>query len=186
MKHMSELILLPLQKRQSIHDDLAHRDILNLSHIDKLKHMTLHFFKYAGRIASARERQDTEVLKRCLIDAFIICLSTANALNMSLGKLITTSKHVSSLLELSATLSEEIDKNDLFMSSVFGISETGGRFAKVLESLDHLELGNHRQQLEHLLPILSVIVLAHLGCVSSDLESAILSRYEEVEAKLIF
>src|SRR5438270_1487214 len=84
----AEDVLLPLQRLQQRHDEVAHRDILSFDLYKRLKHMVLHFYKYAGRAEALREGGDLAALGRTLLDAFIICMASANALNLSLGRTI--------------------------------------------------------------------------------------------------
>jgi len=105
------------QQAQYEHDFQNHLDILSLSRIDRLKHYGLHFAKYAGRLA----RGEAEVKSRTetLVDAFLVVLSAANALNQSLSDISDTMDR-SKLIDLAFT-------------------DQAGRFADACEKIDHLE-----------------------------------------------
>jgi hypothetical protein len=119
MKHCSaESILLPLQKMQQAHDEVAHRDILSFDLYKRLKHMVLHFYKYAGRIETARSTGDLQQLRRTLIDAFIICMASANAMNLSIGETIPDSAASNDLDSLAHELGKKLQSTDLFAESV--------------------------------------------------------------------
>lgn len=106
------------QKTQYEHDLKNHFDILSLSRIDRLKHYGLHFSKYAGRFA----RGDAELKSRqeTLIDAFLVSLSAANALNQALPEIKPSDASGSKPSDLEFT-------------------DYAGRFADACEKIDHLE-----------------------------------------------
>ncbi len=106
------------QQTQYEHDLRNHFDILSLSRLDRLKHYGLHFAKYAGRFA----RGDAEPKSRTetLVDAFLIALSTANALNQTLP-------------DVKGGQAGGDAPSDLAF-----IDQTG-RFADACEKIDHLE-----------------------------------------------
>lgn len=187
MSYSTESILLPLQKLQQEHDELAHRDILNFNLHKRLKHMVLHFFKYAGKIQAAGEAQDRNELRRILLDAFIICMATANALNVSLGRSITVIGIAPSDLDALAHKLANTDKlDDPFASAVRDLVLIGGRMAKAVESADHMEDGNPRGDMAALVPELTHAVLAHLGHHDGGLEQDVRLRLVSVEKKSIF
>jgi len=106
------------QQIQYDHDLKNHFDILSLSRIDRLKHYGLHFSKYAGRFA----RGDAEIKSRqeTLTDAFLVCLSAANALNQALPERNYHENFATPLSDLEFT-------------------DYAGRFADACEKIDHLE-----------------------------------------------
>jgi hypothetical protein len=106
------------QQAQYEHDLKNHFDILSLSRLDRLKHYGLHFAKYAGRFA----RGEAEVKGRSetLVDAFLVALSAANALNQALP-------HVD------GGPAEKDAPSDL------AFTDHAGRFADACEKIDHLE-----------------------------------------------
>lgn len=106
------------QRAQYEHDLHNHFDILSLSRLDRLKHYGLHFAKYAGRFA----RGDAEVKTRreTLVDAFLVALSAANALNQALPDVGTGGLIGDTTSDLAFT-------------------DYAGRFADACEKIDHLE-----------------------------------------------
>lgn len=105
------------QQLQYEHDLRNHFDILSLSRVDRIKHYGLHFAKYAGRFA----RGDTEPKSRTetLIDAFLVALSAANALNQALP--------------------DNSAQGDRKESLDLVFTDQAGRFADACEKIDHLE-----------------------------------------------
>lgn len=187
MKHCSaENILLPLQKLQQAHDELAHRDILSFDLYKRLKHMVLHFYKYAGRIETARSTGDTQQLRRTLIDTFIICMASANAMNLSLGESITEVAEAKDLDSLAHELGKKLQCTDLSAEAVRALVVLGGQMAKAIESADHMERGDPRATMEGLVAQLTAVVLGILGHLNGKLDSDVRQRLHSVELKSIF
>lgn len=183
----AEALVLGVQREQQNHDLLAHRDILNLDTQTRLKHMTLHFLKYAGKLATARQEKNDELLQHTLIDTFIICLATANALNVSLAK--TWSFTAENIDSLAITLADT--HNVEWNSSIFDVALLklvimAGKMAKSIESTDHLERGNPRAELEALVTELSEEMLTLIGALNLPLAELVRQRWSAVEAKSIF
>jgi len=187
MTHIhAESILLPLQKLQQTHDEVAHRDILSFDLYKRLKHMVLHFYKYTGKVEAARIENDLESLRKTLIDVFIICMATANALNVSLGAVIKCSSNAKNLDSLAEDLGERLSSEDLFSEALKALILIGGKMAKSIESSDHMERGDPRTDIEALVPELTKSCLAILGKLGTGLEFEIRARLKGVEAKSIF
>jgi hypothetical protein len=188
MKQFSaESILLPLQKLQQAHDELAHRDILSFDLYKRLKHMVLHFYKYAGKVEAAREQQDLASLRRTLIDTFIICMASANAMNTSLGRQFSVRAEAATLDALAHELAKDAGSTeDMFSIAGRSLVVLGGRMAKAIESSDHMEEGNPRAEMQELVPALAKVVLSVLGRLSGDLEASVIERLRGVEEKSIF
>ncbi|WP_430262235.1 hypothetical protein [Neorhizobium sp. DAR64862/K0K3] len=106
------------QRAQHEHDLKNHFDILSLSRQDRLKHYGLHFAKYAGRFA--RGTSEVKTRRETLVDAFLVVLSAANALNQALADL----EHDSPVAEVPTDLA---------------FTDHAGRFADACEKIDHLE-----------------------------------------------
>jgi hypothetical protein len=180
----AEAILLQIQSEQQSHDLLAHRDILNLDTQTRLKHMTLHFLKYAGKIASAKRDQDLAGLGNVLIDVFIICLATANALNVSVGAQCPASS--ANLDTLASDLAMTSEAGDHFDQALFDLVVIAGKMAKSIESTDHLERGNPRAELEGLIVELTNSVLISIGRLRVPLSTSVKARWQAIERKSIF
>ncbi len=187
MQHSSaEGILLPLQKMQQAHDEVAHRDILSFDLYKRLKHMVLHFYKYAGRIETARCTGDMHQLRHTLIDTFIICMASANAMNLSLGEKISEVAESNDLDALARELGNELQSTDLFAESVRILVILGGQMAKAIESADHMERGDPRAVMESLIVQLTVAILGILGHQGGKLDKDVQTRLQGVELKSIF
>lgn len=184
--YTAEDVLLPLQRLQLEHDKLAHFDMLSFDLHKRLKHMVLHFFKYAGRIQAAKEGKNEDVVKGTLLDAFVICMATANALNLSLGEHIKAAPATRDADALARALLRKTDNLDLYDEAVKSLVIVGGQMAKAVESLDHMENGNCRATMESLLPELTARILPLLGLASKDIETLIRQRFSKIEQKSIF
>lgn len=181
-----ENVLMRLQRAQQAHDEVAHRDILSFSLHKRLKHMVLHFYKYAGKIQTASETSDIAELRRILIDAFIICMASANAMNLSLAVAMGADE-AGELDTLARSLNKSIAETpDVFATAVRQFVLIGGRMAKVVESADHMELGDPREGMQLLVPRLAEVVLALLSRLGNELEKDVHQRLADVEAKSIF
>ena len=114
----NEMSMRTRQQAQHEHDLLNHFDILSLSRSDRLKHYGLHFAKYAGRFA--RSSAGARTRTATLVDAFLVALSAANALNQALP---------------------DFDDADGCgqMPSDLDFTDQTGRFADACEKIDHLE-----------------------------------------------
>jgi hypothetical protein len=187
MKHCSaESILLPLQKLQQAHDEVAHRDILSFDLYKRLKHMVLHFYKYAGRIETARSAGDPQQLRQTLVDTFIICMASANAMNLSLGESILEIAEARNLDSLAHELGKKIQSTELSAEAVRTLVVLGGQMAKAIESADHMERGDPRAAMEGLVAQLTVVVLGILGHMNGNLDRDVRARLHGVELKSIF
>ena len=184
--YSAEEILLPLQRLQRAHDEVAHRDILSFDLHTRLKHMVLHFFKYAGKIEAVRSSRGAEELRRALLDAFIICMASANSLNVSLGAALPVETEVNSLDALARVFAKKYRTEDVFSAAVTHLVLIGGSMAKAMESADHMEDGNPRTAMCTLVAQMTEAVLGLLVQVRTGLEPDIRSRLESVERKSIF
>lgn len=186
MAYPLEEIFLPVQRMQLEHDEKAHRDILSFSLHKRLKHMVLHFYKYAAKITLAAEAGDEATARKILIDAFIICLASSNALNLSLGKSIEASPESATLDSVAQVLAKCYVSPDVYRSAARDLLLIGGRMAKVVESADHMEAGDPRGDMARLVPELAASVLGHLGRMQVGIEQAVRARLTGVEQKSIF
>jgi hypothetical protein len=182
----AESILLPMQKLQQTHDEVAHRDILSFDLYKRLKHMVLHFYKYAGKIEIARTQGDMSALRSTLIDTFIICMASANALNLSLGSVIQCDPGTKDLDALSVELGKKIQASDLFLETLRSLLVIGGQMAKAIESSDHMERGDPRTAMEVLVIELTQAILGVLGHLNGHLANDVRARLQAVELKSIF
>lgn len=185
MMKPASAILLQAQIDQQRHDLRAHRDILNLNTYERLKHMTLHFLKYGGKMVEAREHLDKISLHKTLIDVFIICLATANTLNTNIAK--KSSVYAEDLTKLAKALAvSSTNASDIFDESITVLIKISGKMAKAVESTDHLERGDPRSALEELIGNLGLEILALIGKENIEINKKINERWDQVEGKNIF
>jgi hypothetical protein len=180
----ARIIMLQIQRDQNTHDLLAHRDILNLDTHTKIKHMTLHFLKYAGKLAEICEGGHRSRLEEVLVDVFIICLATANSLNVNIGGAWDIC--ADDLNGLSENLRPEAKISDPLNFSLLTLVKIAGKMAKAIESTDHLERGNPRADFETLIVELTTEVFVVIGYLKLPLEQMVRARWAAVESKSIF
>ena len=82
-----------LQQEQFSHDQRCHRDILYLSYQERFKHIAMHYGKYSGRLAEILKGKsigisEEEIIKKTLVDSFIIVLNSAELLQVNLDSLL--------------------------------------------------------------------------------------------------
>lgn len=181
--------ILDLQWSQMRHDELYHKDIVLLSVADRMKHMALHFAKYVGYVADVLDNQDDEKLHRTLVDAFIISLASANALNIDLGKELCLERIGSNLnlmdlgLELAKARGQLAADNNSFHRS---FAQYAGRLAKACESIDHLEAYPFRESMKEQVVALFKLLLTEAALRHLDLDEQSGRRLRAVEARSIF
>lgn len=182
--------LFELQTAQLDHDELFHKEITRLNIHQRLNHMALHFAKYSGKICDCiLNNPNEQILKRTIIDSFIISITCANILNVRLSdKLIAADEQAySSLSDLGNNFAKqmEIDTQDpLWLIKTFPVAS--GAFAKACESIDHLELYSYRESLiDSTLTTCSLMLIA-ASILKIDLFSEVSLRLDEVKKKSIF
>ncbi|BDE74068.1 hypothetical protein HQS1_51920 [Delftia lacustris] len=148
--------------------------------------MVLHFYKYSGNIQLARIEGDLIKLRKNLIDSFIICMASANAMNLSLGEQISCNIEIDDFDKLATHLSQSISHENLFDASLHSILILGGRMAKAIESSDHMEKGDPRAAMEKLVPELARSILSVLGKFEGPIEVDIRARLRAIEQNSIF
>lgn len=109
-----------VQLAQFKHDEKYHREISRLTVQDRLRHMALHFAKYAGRL---QEDCADLTFKRMATDALIIAISSANTLN----------------IDLTAKGLDRVSSNATREAFTKRLAIAAGRMAGACERLDHLE-----------------------------------------------
>lgn len=178
-----------LQLRQHVHDEKYHQDIWCLPYNARIKHMVLHFAKYAGKFVLAEERQDKHLLTSTLVDTWIIALASANILNIRLShSLGLDDQDAVDLYELGDRLekSEIPISNDPYRLAFRELTKTAGYMAKACESMDHGEAFDSRGTLERGVIHVAKLSLALAHSLHIDLFPRVQKRWKEVEAKSIF
>lgn len=108
-----------VQLAQFEHDEKYHREICRLSTQDRLRHMSLHFAKYAGRLLDDPSDAD---FRQIAVDTMVIAVSCANILNVDLlGKFVP----------FAGKLAQPEYTRRLAIAA--------GKMAAACEKLDHLE-----------------------------------------------
>jgi hypothetical protein len=158
-------VLDQLQWEQFEHDEKYHREIARLTVQDRLKHMALHFAKYAGEIFAG---PSDDKFRRLVTDALIIGISAANTLNIRLA--------------------DTVGQTDTGNPSDFDrqLVIAAGRMAAACEKLDHLEDFPFRPHIAG--EVLKIIDCALAVFVDRkwDLVMSIKDRLAPVKAKSIF
>ena len=154
-----------LQWEQFEHDEKYHREIARLTVQDRLKHMALHFAKYAGEIFAG---PSDDKFRRLVTDTLIIGISAANTLNIRLADVVGQT--------------DTGDVSDFDRQLVIA----AGRMATACEKLDHLEDFPFRP---HIAGEVVKIVDAALAVFMDrvwDVPTTIKERLAPVKAKSIF
>jgi hypothetical protein len=157
-----------LQREQFEHDENCHREIARLPVQNRLAHMTLHFAKYAGRLA---EGQDDGDFQRTATDILVIALSSANILNLLLSQ-----TDVMSPGDDSTSRSE--------LARVVTIS--AGKMAAACEKLDHLEDFPFRPTISAGVVEIARVAIALCKSEGWNVGGLVRQRLEGIRAKALF
>jgi len=179
--------LLALQWSQLKHDEAYHKDVVILSLADRIKHMALHNAKYTGHLFEAIDKGDASRVTATLVDAFIIALASANALNQDLGEelaAVAAERSLQAAGEQLATALPRDAADPLWIVRQF--ARHNGHLAKLCESWDHLESVPFRDGMKTSILALLQAVLAESAHRAIDLAVAYNSRIRMVEARSIF
>lgn len=155
-----------LQWQQFEHDEKFHREIARLPVQDRLKHMVLHFAKYAGRLA---EGPGDAEMQRLVTDIFVISVSSANILNIKLSdhySIFTSGPHARN-----------------FPSS---ITVSAGRMAAACEKMDHLEAYPFREKISEAVLDLMTASVSYAEARGWDLKNLVNQRLQPIKEKSIF
>ena len=165
-----------LQHAQRRHDELAHRDVLELSTQRRVTHFTLHFAKYAGALLVARRSGDRLLTARIITDSLIIALASANSLG----------------IELQRTLGEDAEHANSWRDETEGSAiwllryvEVVGEMAKACEAFDHaLERYPSFEVLKRAVTSLTRVILLCAASDGVDIATSVADRWGFVEAKV--
>jgi hypothetical protein len=156
-----------IQWAQFEHDEKYHREISRLSVQDRLRHMALHFAKYAGRL---NDRPTDEVVKKTAVDTLIIAISCANILNMDLSK--------KSLI----AIGKEVNNSEFSRLLIVA----AGKMAGACERIDHLEDFPFRKVIAEQVEVILSTALAFLIDNGWNVVSEMNDRLSGVKEKSIF
>ena len=163
----TEIDWIGVQRAQFAHDEKHHREISRLSTQDRLRHMTLHFAKYAGRIL---DDPSEAIFKQTAVDTLIIAVSSANSLNLDISK--------TDAGDLPARLTKQGFSGRLVVSA--------GKMAAACEKLDHLEDFPYRRTLSDEVMAILKACIALFAAEGWDPSDAVKLRLTPIKAKSIF
>jgi hypothetical protein len=178
-----------LQWKQLQHDERYHKDIWLLKVDQRLKHMTLHFAKYSGKLAAAAFDDDRPACTAILVDTLIIALSTSNILSLNLAlHFAEYHPHCHSVDDLGRRLLDQKHKEFGSLSHIDRrLSIVTGKMAKACEALDHLEAFDYRESLNTAVADIVELSLAALKLLDCQkIEQALAERLASVERKSMF
>ncbi|MEQ1679811.1 MAG: hypothetical protein ABL950_04280 [Nitrospira sp.] len=180
--------LCKLQLKQHGHDERYHQDIWCLPYNVRIKHMVLHFAKYAGKFQSAEEQRDRHLFTATLIDTWIITLASANILNLRLSQsLRVDDQDAPNLQELGDRITAEFaPTRDPYLLACRQLCKTVGLMAKACECMDHGEAFDSRGTLERGIVNVAKLSLVLANLLDVDLSPLVETRWKEIEAKSIF
>lgn len=170
--------LFQLQLEQMRHDERYHPEISRLTVHHRLNHLALHFAKYAGRVATMVMEDNNSDIDRTLTDIFIIALSTANVLNLDLGKALSS--------RLAADLKVTDTQDGSLVGLLLPVTIASGRMAKACESIDHLEAVKFREEISDCVVRLSTLSAEAANVRGLDIALEIRNRLEKVRAAKLF
>ncbi|MBI1894773.1 MAG: hypothetical protein HYS14_11740 [Candidatus Rokubacteria bacterium] len=176
-----------LQVEQRQHDLRAHEDIVHLPYPDRMRHLTFHVAKYAGRLA--RREPEAGETERTVVDAFIVGLSAGDVLRLNfaeeLGGHVLLGEH-GDLAALGRGLNAgRIGRNTVVEWYFRELADVAGRMAKACESLDHMEAVPYRQMLSTAVIQLCRATLVAASLLMIDLESVVRARWQAIESESV-
>jgi hypothetical protein len=176
-------MLYSLQFKQLRHDEIYHSDICLLRIQARIAHHTLHLSKYAGKMAEAMiaEREVNHVvLTSTVLDAMIIVMSSANALNIPLWEMEAADEDLVGVIQ-----GKQLEGD----SKVFAIGYVVavGKLAKAVEALDHVEFMDSRTSYEQTLKSMWMLLLKFWRTLTPQkLGDALQARMYAIESKNIY
>jgi hypothetical protein len=162
---MDAAVLDGLQWQQFQHDEKYHREIARLTVQDRLKHMALHFAKYAGQLYAGPSESE---FRRLATDVLIIGISTANILNLRLADVLGSTN---------ASDGWAFDRC---------LVVAAGQMAEACEKMDHMEDFAYRPRISAQTIKIINSVLALFVENNWDVGNSIETRLAPVKAKSIF
>jgi len=177
-----------LQVAQFRHDEFYHREIARLTVHARLNHMALHFCKYVGQLAEAVAAFDQSKIQRTIVDAFLIDLCAANALNIRLSDFVLSVEDCSpSLVGFADGLVRSapiIERNGQWLITAFATD--AGKIARACEKIDHLEAFPFRESIVSALGSIGRLSLLAAHAQGFQLVPGVRKRLLEVEEKYFF
>ena len=178
--------MLTLQWMQLKHDESYHKDIMILSPGQRVKHMALHNAKYTAYFLHAIETSNEDRFLQTLVDAFIIAIATANALNQNLGGELVGANSSPTVNALGYALAKQSTRAGDRKWIVWEFIRHNGMLSKLCESLDHLEPLPFRQGMKECNLSLLQSILIEASASDIDLICAYKTRIRDVESRSMF
>jgi hypothetical protein len=181
---------LMMQSQQYDHDEFFHKEITRLNIHQRLNHMALHFAKYAGKICNCiLNAQDEQILKKTIIDSFIISTTCANTLNIRISDRLSFlhTPMPENLLDLGHDVANQLGidtKDPLWLIKTYPI--VVGELAKACESVDHLESYQYRESIADCVIKICSLMLVAASNLNIDLTTEVSNRLTGVKEKSIF
>jgi hypothetical protein len=177
-----------IQWKQLRHDENYHKEIWLLTVQQRITHMTLHLSKYGSKLIRAAFSQEISTIQKNAVDALIIVFSSANIFNAIIPRFALSERELSeeNITSLAAhsfhTYKFKNLPQQVFLA--LEVSDCTGRLCKVVESLDHLETLNYREDILKNLALLfkALLALCH-STNASDITKLIEDRLYQVEQK---
>ncbi|MEJ5205977.1 hypothetical protein NK318_01165 [Acinetobacter junii] len=151
-------ILKTLETKQLLHDVRYHQDIWTLNTQSKARHMAAHIGKYSGQLLDSIRGtdSDSDIIQKYIIDSLIINFSYANIfLGLLSNKLDENYLNQKDFKELINTVgfSYLTSKgyslnNGSALDLAMDMCILAGKILKTVESLDHVEKHDFRQNFE--------------------------------------
>ena len=180
--------LFALQVAQFKHDEFYHREIARLTVHARLNHIALHFCKYVGQIAQHVYTDDTAPIERTITDTFIIALSAANTVGLSLASALSVSAKAPSVAELGSILRRKaeltIDRPAEWLLRTCAVGS--GRIARACEKIDHVEAFPFHEEIAEGIREMCETSLVAANLFRFDLVTMTKERLSAVEAKYLF
>lgn len=176
--------LISLQVNQYHHDERYHKEIARLQTQRRLVHMTLHFAKYAGQLLE--NDPSSNEFQRIVTDTAIICISTANTLNLKLSDELSVEgiAYCEDLRAFGEWLARHRYEGELSAETLIKRQTIiSGRMSAASEKLDHLEDYSFRRVFRDQTIALIELTFAYAGIRNWDLNSLISERLECVKRK---
>ena len=180
-------ILKKLHKVQKEHDARAHRDIYYLSYPNRMKHLTFHTAKYAGRLAHRETPRNK--LEITIVDAFIIALSACDILQIDFAETLVGEDEMREAQDLKS-LGVILGKGEVTKDSVLDwyfrqLATIAGSMGKACESLDHMEPVPYREILSGAIIELGRASICAAAFLPLDLVACVRDRWASIEAQKI-
>lgn len=150
---------------------------------DRLKSAALGFLIQAAALAQAQLLGDKPGMIAALSQVWELSLGTANALNVSVGRSMGGEFESPEAMARAWSEPAVAAKGGPGSWALAQVCEIGGRFAKAVEALDHVEAYPSREAIEKLAPLMAKASLGALAALGDFSALAPLARAAKSEAE---